>query len=205
MTSIGDEAFCNCKNLNSITIPNSVTSIGRSAFLWTAWWDNQPDGLLYLGKVAYTYKGTMPENTEIIIKDGTLGIAGWAFASLSCRGLTSITFPSSLKSIGDNAFAGCTRLIAIYCYTQEPPEVSPDSSPFSNVNIRYVTLFVPKDSYQQYEDHWLWSGFDIAIMTGIEATPGIHESGKEIYDTNGRRLQSTQRGINIIGGKKVLR
>ena len=191
VTSIGEEAFCNCKNLNSITIPNSVTSIGRSAFLWTAWYDNQPDGLLYLGKVAYTYKGTMPENTEIIIKDGTLGIAGWAFASLSCRGLTSITFPSSLKSIGDNAFAGCTRLIAIYCYTQEPPEVSPDSSPFSNVDIRYVTLFVPKDSYQQYKDHWLWGGFDPIMATLDEiknitfADPAVKALCVAHWDTNG--------------------
>ncbi|MEE0974940.1 MAG: leucine-rich repeat protein [Muribaculaceae bacterium] len=32
MTSIGDGAFCYCENLTSITIPNSVTSIKRSAF-----------------------------------------------------------------------------------------------------------------------------------------------------------------------------
>ena len=32
----------------------------------TPWYDNQPDGLVYAGKVAYRYKGTMPQNTNII-------------------------------------------------------------------------------------------------------------------------------------------
>ena len=79
VTSIGESAFYRCSNLTSVTIPNSLTFIGSSAFSGTAWYDNQPDGLIYAGRVAYQYKGTMPENTSIFIKEGTLSIASFAF------------------------------------------------------------------------------------------------------------------------------
>ena len=58
VTSIGNSAFCDCSGLTSITIPNSVTSIGNSAFM-------------------------------------------------NCSGLTSITIPNSVTSIGINAFQDC--------------------------------------------------------------------------------------------------
>ncbi len=102
VTSIGDYAFWYCTGLTSITIPDSVTSIGGSAFSNTAWYKNQPDGLVYAGKVAYEYKGTMPSNTSIVLKEGTLGIGDYAFSG--CTGLTSVTIPDSVTSIGDSAF-----------------------------------------------------------------------------------------------------
>ena len=111
VTSIGGSAFYGCTGLTNITIPDSVTSIGGSAFYNTAWYNNQPYGLVYAGKVAYKYKGTMPSNTSIVLKKGTLGIAGSAFED--CTGLTSITIPNSVTSIGDWAFYGCTGLTSI--------------------------------------------------------------------------------------------
>jgi hypothetical protein len=98
--SIGDSAFYGCTGLTSVTIPDSVTSIGSYAFYDTAWYNNQPDGLVYAGKVAYKMKGDCP--SEIVIKDGTLGITDGAFED--CTGLTSVTIPDSVTSIGRDAF-----------------------------------------------------------------------------------------------------
>ncbi|MCQ2340538.1 MAG: leucine-rich repeat protein [Paludibacteraceae bacterium] len=134
VTTIGDDAFYKCTGLTSVTIPNSVTTIGEYAFCGcinleevkgcqnvaemgsgvfanTLWYLDQPDGVLYIGKVAYTYKGDMPKNTHIIIKDGTLGIASSAF--YGCKGLTSVTIPNSVTTIGENAFCWCTDLTSV--------------------------------------------------------------------------------------------
>ncbi|MBO4451398.1 MAG: leucine-rich repeat domain-containing protein [Bacteroidaceae bacterium] len=105
VTAIGWYSFQNCTGLNEIIIPNSVTAIGGGAFEGTAWYDNQSDEMVYAGNVAYKYKGTMPANTQIQLKEGTTGISGSAFSG--CTGLTSIEIPNSVTSIGESAFEGC--------------------------------------------------------------------------------------------------
>ena len=111
VTSIGYSAFSGCKGLTNITIPDSLTSIGEGAFNDTTWYNNQPNGLVYAGKVAYSYKGTMPNNTSVVLKEGTLGIASSAFSD--CNELTGVTIPDSVTNIGGGAFSDCTKLTSI--------------------------------------------------------------------------------------------
>ena len=118
VTEIGFGAFESCTGLTSIVIPNSVTAIGGDAFNNTAWYKNQPDGMVYAGKVAYKYKGTMPSGTNMTFKEGTLGIAGYAFED--CTRLTSIVIPNSVTSIGDGAFYNCSGLTSIVVESGNP-------------------------------------------------------------------------------------
>ncbi len=108
VTSISAFAFDWCTSLTTVTIPDSVTSIGDCAFSRTAWLNAQPDGLVYAGKVFYCVKG--PRFSDVILKEGTLGIAGYAFYGTE---LTSITIPNSVKNIGYMAFYNCKNLISV--------------------------------------------------------------------------------------------
>ena len=84
VTTIGDGAFNSCTGLTEVTIPNSVTSIGSSAF----------SGCTGL--------------TEVTIPNSVTTIGNGAFSG--CTGLTEVTIPNSVTSIGSSAFSGCTGL-----------------------------------------------------------------------------------------------
>lgn len=103
---IGSRAFEGCTNLATIEIPSSVEIIEYCALNKTAWYNNQPEGLIYAGDVAYKYKGTMEEGTSLILKEGTKSITSMAFAG--CTGLTSIEIPNSVEYVGAGAFSNTT-------------------------------------------------------------------------------------------------
>ena len=110
VTSIGDDAFFGCTGLTSVTIGNSVTSIGENAFYNTGWYNNQPEGILYLDNCCLGYKGNEPTGA-LSIKEGTRLIGSRAF--YYCDGLTEVTIPNSVTSIGDDAFDYCSRLTEV--------------------------------------------------------------------------------------------
>ena len=100
-------AFLNCSNLADIVIPDSVISITSDAFLNTALLDKQNTPVKYVGKWVITAE----DRDKIVIKDGTKGIASYAF--IGCTSLTDITIPDSVTMIGDMAFVGCKSLTDI--------------------------------------------------------------------------------------------
>lgn len=112
--NIGAKAFYMAENLQTVSVADSVQSIGRSAFAHTKYYADKENenGILYIGKVAYEYRGDKSGVIGLEIKDGTVGIATHAFLRL--YNLKKLTLPSSLKHIDKEAFAGCTRLKEIY-------------------------------------------------------------------------------------------
>lgn len=131
VTTIGLTAFYGCYRLSSISIPNSITSVGMDAFYNTNWYNNQPDGLIYVGKVLHKYKGNMPANTNITIIDGTISISMIALRNI--HGLTSIFIPNSVTNIGAYAFSGCTGLSAITVESENPNYSSKDGVLFNKL------------------------------------------------------------------------
>ena len=83
---------------------NNIASIAPNAFYGTAWDSNLTGGEVYLGKTLYKYAGGMYTDTEITVKEGTLGIAGNAFNGMDK--LVKVTLPAGLTNIGEYAFGG---------------------------------------------------------------------------------------------------
>lgn len=156
VTEIGNYAFQACEMLESVTIPNTVKKVGIYAFAACtkllnisfpesledvmggalyecAWYDNQPDGLIYVGNLLYRYKGVAPAET-IEVRDGTKAILDFAFtqqpniqsvvlpnsvtsvhvrAFADCPNLETVVLPNSLYVIEDEVFANCAKLCSI--------------------------------------------------------------------------------------------
>ena len=109
VTSIGNSAFYGCSDLTSINIPNSLTSIGNSAFY-------------------------------------------------GCSGLTSITIPEFVTNIGEKAFFGA-KLRNIVIKAKTPPSGFSDdtkSTTFSKQSYYHTTLMIPEGSWDvyAYSDNW---------------------------------------------------
>ena len=121
---IGEYAFYDCDSITSITIPNSVTSIGYYAFDGcsslkevhindlSAWckidFSTYSSNPLYYAKNLFLNGNKL---SEIIIPDDITEIKRYTF--YYCSSLTSITIPNSVTSIGDYAFDGCSSLTSI--------------------------------------------------------------------------------------------
>ena len=158
--SIGKSAFSGCSGLTSVTIPNSVTSIGYDAFR-------------------------------------------------DCSGLASVTIGNSVRSIGEEAFCDCSELLDVYCYAEKVP--STYSKAFNGSYPEYATLHVPDASVDSFRatEPWYYFGKIVALTpeeTSIDELKS--EDGKvktALYDLSGRRVQKGQKGVFIQNGKVKVR
>ena len=110
VTSIGDSAFSDCDSLTSITIPNSVTNIGDSAFYRCTGLNSSTIGnsVTSIGDSAFYLCTGL---TSITIGNSVISIGDSAF--WDCDSLTSFTIPNSVSNIGHYAFLGCSKLTSI--------------------------------------------------------------------------------------------
>ncbi|MBE6706351.1 MAG: hypothetical protein E7577_01775 [Ruminococcaceae bacterium] len=116
VSAISYRAFYEATNLKSITIPDSVTSIGSEAFMFCISLSyNQYDNAYYLGNNVNPYvvliNTASKDITSLEIHKDTRAIYDSAFSN--CSKLTNVTIPNSVMSIGNYAFENCTGLTSI--------------------------------------------------------------------------------------------
>ena len=98
VTTIGKSAFA-YSNLTSVTIPNSVTTIGEHAFVYSQLTSvTIPDSVTTIGEYAF-YENQL---TSVTIPNSVTSIGAGAFAE---NELTSVTLGNSVTTIGGDAFA----------------------------------------------------------------------------------------------------
>ena len=110
VTSIGDSAFTDCTSLTSVDIPNSVTSIGDEAFISCRSLTsvNIPDSVTSIASYAFAHCSSL---TNVNIPSSVTTIENSAFAY--CESLTSVDIPDSVTSIWGDAFYLCTSLTSV--------------------------------------------------------------------------------------------
>ena len=140
---IPEYLFRNCDNLTSVTIPDSVTTIGDYAF------------------------SSCGSLTSVTIGDRVTTIGNSAFAA--CGNLRSVTIPDSVTTIGNSAFYNCASLTSVYCEATTPPSLG--YSAFKYYNEHYYNpiniscpIYVPADSVEAYKAAENWSDYKSDIV-----------------------------------------
>ena len=168
VTSIGEDAFLDCRTLTSITIPNYLTHIGSGAFyLCKSLTEVHIKDMETWCKITFVESHSNPlyyakhlymngqEIKDLTIPDSIAIINNYAF--YNCSDLKTITLPGSITSIGHDAFYGCSSLTDVYCDANEVPEAV--SSAFPYASLKSATLHVPAGSIDKYKAQSPWSRF----------------------------------------------
>lgn len=109
ITSIGENAFYQCFWLTSIDLPDTLTTIGESAF-WNAGLTSLtlPETVTTIGESAFY---SCPIGGKVVIPAGVTAISDGLFCD--CDGITSVELPATITKIGDSAFRHCSSLVSV--------------------------------------------------------------------------------------------
>jgi len=174
VTSIFNYAFKDCANMNSITIPPTITTINEGAF-------EGCNGLTRVNitdleawcKIIFLEFGNRSTNplacahhlylngsevTDLIIPNTVTTINWCAFEG--CSGLTSVTIPSTVTDLGLYSFLNCPNLTSIRCLGKIPPTPDECDDIFFDESVyQNATLYVPFDVVEAYRNAPVWCKF----------------------------------------------
>ena len=227
LTKLGKECFKHCTALKSITLPDNISMIDESAFeecnaLETVTF---PKNLKEIkAKAFHTCNLKKVDLSQTQVE--SIGMGAFAH-NAKC---TEVYLPKTLKTFfgtDEGAFGDCSSLKKAVCLAVNPPQTLDGGEDFINGGIKmdpvdYVNIFtgfddefvleVPAGSEEKYRNANGWKNVANNITTGIrgvkaaQAKVGVYDiTGKRYMNhTDAQTLNTLQRGIYIINGKKVL-
>lgn len=161
VTSLGLGAFSDCPNLQQVTLPASLQSMQDLTF----YRDSSlvlvdlPEKVRRIGASTFAY---CMQLDSIGLQYGLRCIA--TRACYYCPTLRSVRIPGSVSAIGEYAFAYCTGLEQIVM-EDGPIAVTPDV--FEGVDVSSCRLVVPTSQLDAYREADVWCDFQ--IVDGGEA------------------------------------
>ena len=149
VTDIGGVAFFGC-NLKALTLPESLEAIGSSAFYGNQSLKsvNIPAKVKKIEAQAFSHCGL----TNLVIQEGVQTIGGIAFYE---NPLQKLTLPSTVTSIGGNAFGNNNNLQSIICNAVTPPTLGENAFGYN----ASTTVKVPLQSIAAYRQANGWKNF----------------------------------------------
>ncbi len=113
-------------------------------------------------------------------------------AFYGCTSLYSVELPSTITSIGENAFSGLSNFV-LRCMTLEPPSAQNNSFPSSITEDMYLYLWIPYGSEQTYLDAVGWSNFGENFIFG---TYDFIEDGNYYHITSPTTVSECAKAFN---------
>ena len=176
-TSIGNYAFNNCSSLTSITIPNTVTSLGTYAFASSN-----------LASVTYTttcrittisaYAFYSTELSSLTIPTSVTSIGNYAYSN--CENFTSITIPTSVTSIGYGAFQYCRGTTTV-TFTSTSKVATISDNAFQYTNFSSITIPASVTSIGDY-----------ALYSASVSSISVNSSNSNYSSNNGLLYNKAQ-------------
>ena len=172
VTSIGYQAFYKIARLTGITLPEDLESIGNSAFDGCNKLTNinleDCSKLKTIGDQAFFGAGNYEECSafSLMLPEGLESIGGSAFNSAK---ISSVTLPSTLKTIGSNGFYNCLNLASITSKASVPPTLGEYAFYYINSSLERFPLasieaiYVPEASVNAYKKADGWKEFSDKI------------------------------------------
>ena len=163
VTAIGDEVFRECNSLTSVTIPDSVVTIGDFAFYYCKNLSSLQLGnsVSSIGQRAFSDCNALK---NVTIPDSVESLGSRVF--FHSTGLESVTIGSGVTSIGESCFAYCSSLVSVTMTSSSPATLDPKGF---QENSSERKIYVPESSYSTYTTATNWSGYKDFIYV-VEGT-----------------------------------
>ncbi len=168
--SIGNRAFCDCRNLTSLVIFDNIEKIGDLAFYRCTGLKSLslPQTITDIGEEAFFLCNSL---LSLVIPEGVKSLGRLAVSS--CNNLLELKLPSTLISLGKMSVDTNPKLEAIICNISDPFEIEEDV--FNNVD---ATLYVPVGSLSKYK-----------AIPGWDKVGNIIEDEVEVNEIDGFRYR----------------
>lgn len=210
VSSIDSYSFHNCTKLKTLTLPESIKSVGYLAFSNCTALTKPIKNSKIFARLPITQAGAYE------IDEGITEIASGAF--YNCDKITVMGLPSTLTKIGAGAFVGCSRLLAVeihpsvisvgecafwncnnlvaICAGYEPTHI--EANTFASVDKKTCTVYVPSGSAAKYRKAEYWKEFDNIVESGLYGNCTIECVPVKLTSNGSASMKILARGVTGV-------